>query len=124
MRERILKAMGNCRHLVSVDTNTINWVRATDVKQSGKMAYIPNFVDLEAFAPSHERRDAKNIVILYPRRLYEPRGFWLVAELVPYFCRRYANVEFHFVGKGDAAELERVGPAGRRISRPGAALSS
>ncbi len=109
MRDRLLTAIGNCRHLVSVDTNTINWVRATDVKQSGKMTYIPNFVDLEAFAPSRDLIDAKNIVILYPRRLYEPRGYWLVAELVPYFCRRYANVEFHFVGKGDAAELEHVG---------------
>ncbi|MGA2061319.1 MAG: glycosyltransferase [Thermoguttaceae bacterium] len=109
MRDRILKAMSNCKNLVSVDTNTINWVRATDVKQSGKMAYIPNFVDLDSFTPSDNRTDTKNIVILYPRRLYEPRGFWLVAELIPYFCRRYDNVEFHFVGKGDAAELEHVG---------------
>ena len=107
-RERILKAMENCRHLVSVDTNTINWIRATDVKQGKKMTYIPNFVDTEVFAPSLDRDDSRNIVILYPRRLYAPRGYWLVAELVPYFCDRQANVEFHFVGKGDAAELEDV----------------
>jgi glycosyltransferase involved in cell wall biosynthesis len=109
MRDRILKAFSNCRHIVSVDTNTINWVRATDVNQSGKMTYIPNFVDLDAFTPSNNKTDPNNIVILYPRRLYAPRGFSLVAELIPYFCRRYANVEFHFVGKGDAAELEHVG---------------
>ncbi|MGD0382975.1 MAG: glycosyltransferase family 4 protein, partial [Thermoguttaceae bacterium] len=109
MRDRILKAVSNCRHIVSVDTNTINWVRATDVNQSGKMTYIPNFVDLDAFTPSSDRTDPNNIVILYPRRLYAPRGFWLVAEIIPYFCRRWPNVEFHFVGKGDAAELEHVG---------------
>jgi glycosyltransferase involved in cell wall biosynthesis len=108
MRERILKAIANCRHVVSVDTNTINWVRATDHNQSGKMTYIPNFVDAEIFAPAENKTETDKIVILYPRRLYAPRGYWLAAELAPYFCNRYPNVEFHFVGKGDAAELEHA----------------
>jgi glycosyltransferase involved in cell wall biosynthesis len=108
LRKTILDAFRNCRHVVSVDTNTINWVRTMDSPQSDKMTYIPNFVELGAFAPA-PKRIGKNLVILYPRRLYTPRGFWLVAELIPYFCERYDNVNFHFVGKGDPRELAKVG---------------
>jgi glycosyltransferase involved in cell wall biosynthesis len=108
-RKHVLESLSNCQHIVSVDTNTINWVRATDLRQSGKMTYIPNFVDTAVFAPRPESADRPKLVVLYPRRLYGPRGFWLIAEVMPRICERHPNVEFHFVGKGDAAELECVG---------------
>jgi len=107
-QQKILRCIGNCRHLVSVDTNTINWVRATDSEQSGKFTYIPNFVDPQVFAPAGEDGDPDHTVVLFPRRLYGPRGLWLLTELIPYFCERYPEVEFHLVGKGGQAEIEVV----------------
>lgn len=99
----------NCSRVVSVDTNTINWLRACRTKQAGKFIHIPNFVDTERFTPSPQRPESNGrIVVLYPRRLYAPRGFWLLAELVPYFLEKYPHVEFHFVGKADEKETEAV----------------
>jgi len=100
-------AIRNCSRLVSVDTNTINWVRSTMVEQAGKFTYIPNFVDTEEFRPREggPSKDGK-IVILYPRRLYPPRGFWLVEKLVPYILKKYPQVEFRFVGKADDEEAK------------------
>ena len=98
----------HCDSLVSVDTNTINWVRATLADEAQKFVYIPNFVDTTAYAPVQKAADDGRIVIVYPRRLYGPRGFWLVAENIPYFMEKHPQTEFHFVGKGDAAELAEV----------------
>jgi glycosyltransferase involved in cell wall biosynthesis len=102
-------AIKNCSWLVSVDANTINWVRSTIVEEAGKFTHIPNFVDTEEFRPreSGPAKDGK-VVILYPRRLYAPRGFWLVEKLVPYILKKYPQVEFDFVGKADEEEAEAV----------------
>jgi glycosyltransferase involved in cell wall biosynthesis len=108
IRKCVLQSIKNCKHIISVDTNTINWVRGTDIRQGGKMTYIPNFVDLNIFTPAESQSHPKKIVILFPRRLNVPRGFWLMAELMPFICDHYPQVEFHIVGKGHPAELERV----------------
>ncbi|MBM3143762.1 MAG: glycosyltransferase [Chloroflexi bacterium] len=111
----------SCRNLeiiVSVDTNTINWVRASAAGLAEKFVYIPNFVDVDVFEPApltpHPAReeDARSvgdrITILYPRRLYRPRGFWLVAEVLPKILERYPQVEFFFVGRADKPEADYV----------------
>ena len=105
----VSEAVKHCDHVVSLDTNTINWVRSTMRDQAEKFQYIPNFVDLDEFSPGDEssRLDDK-IVVLYPRRLYAPRGFWLVKECVPYFLKRYSHVEFHFVGQADELEQQAI----------------
>lgn len=107
----ILEAISHISTTVSVDTNTINWVRATQVGLAEKLVYIPNFVDLNQFQPRQQSGNVRHndeIAVLYPRRLYKPRGFWLVEKLVPEFLERYPNVAFHFVGKADALEEEAV----------------
>ncbi len=102
-------AIAQCSHVVSVDTNTINWVRSTISDQAEKFEYIPNFVDLDEFGPGNNcPRSGDKIVVLYPRRLYSPRGFWLMKDLVPCFLQTYPHVEFHFVGQANDVEQEAV----------------
>lgn len=91
--------------LVSVDTNTINWMRASAADFAAKCAYIPNFVDVDAFDINPDLGE-EQIVLLYPRRLYEPRGFWLVVDVLPDILSRYPQVEFHFVGRADDCEAD------------------
>jgi len=93
--------------IISVDTNTINWMRASVVDAVDKFVYLPNFVDTDVFNPNPDVDDQK-IVVLYPRRLYRPRGFWLVAEVLPDILDHYPKVEFYFVGRADAKETEHI----------------
>lgn len=104
---RILDAISNLSTIVSVDTNTINWMRATQANLAEKFKYIPNFVNLNQFSPL-ENKDKKKLTILYPRRLYGPRGFWLMKKLIPEFLEKYQHVSFLFVGKADLPEEKAV----------------
>jgi glycosyltransferase involved in cell wall biosynthesis len=109
--EDLIVALSNLEQLVSVDTNTINWVRSIQFNLARKCTYIPNFVDLKQFQPIKQaaiEQQEQRLVILYPRRLYEPRGFWLIAEIVPKLIEKYPYLEFHFVGKANPAEEEKV----------------
>lgn len=107
-RAEVLSAISNLTQLVSVDTNTINWLRATRADLAGKFRYIPNFADLKQFCPGERAAESSDaLVVLYPRRLYPPRGFWLVAEVLPGLLDELDRLKFHFVGRADAQE-ERV----------------
>ena len=83
--------------VVCVDTNTINWVRATWPGDEKRMVYIPNFVDTEVFRPREEPKDWERPRVLYPRRLTTLRGsnefLWAVREM--------PDVDFVMVGYGD-----------------------
>jgi glycosyltransferase involved in cell wall biosynthesis len=109
--EEIFTALSNLGQVISVDTNTINWVRSVRFSLAEKFSYIPNFVDLEQFRPA-KRNDAgqhtQEIIILYPRRLHEARGFWLVVDILPEFVEKYHQVKFHFVGKAGPIESAAV----------------
>jgi glycosyltransferase involved in cell wall biosynthesis len=84
--------------LVSVDTNTLNWIRATWPGYENKQMYVPNFVDTEQFHPV--RKDDSKVTILYPRRLTWIRGIDDVKVVAERITRRHDFVEFHFVGRG------------------------
>jgi len=92
----ILHCVENLQTVVSVDTNTINWIRTINWPLGEKFQYVPNFVDLSHFQPRPPdiKRPANEIVILFPRRLYKPRGFWLIAEVIPEVLRRYPRQFF------------------------------
>lgn len=94
--------------VVSVDTNTINWFRATHYDLASRFLYIPNFVDSSQFHPTNAKNQPDRIIILYPRRLYPVRGFWLLADIIPDLLDRYRNLEFHFVGKANPREEAKV----------------
>ena len=105
--QALRRALANCAHVVSVDANTINWVRATHRDLADRFTYIPNFVDTDLFRPQPRASDGR-CVVLYPRRLYRPRGFWLLAEVVPELLARHAELEFRFVGQADPEEARRM----------------
>lgn len=100
----ILSSIKNVDRMVSVDTNTINWLRATDVLKAEKCVYIPNFVDTRQFKPQGTGTRDDKIVILYPRRLSEARGFWLMAGVLPALFDRFSNLEFRFCGISESYE--------------------
>lgn len=104
---RILAALAALQAVVSVDTNTINWVRTQDWRLAEKCVYIPNFVDLGAFR-AEPREDDGELHVLYPRRLDARRGFWLVAEMLPALLRAHPSLRFRFVGQADAREADAV----------------
>ncbi|MEM3112529.1 MAG: glycosyltransferase [Candidatus Anstonellales archaeon] len=114
-KNKIMASIKNCRKIISVDTNTINWIRAEMYNESYKILYIPNFVDLNEFYPIEKLKD--RIVVLYPRRLYYARGFYLVINLIPYFLEKYSNIEFHFVGKADPKEEKLIKDIQNKFSR-------
>ena len=101
--ENILSSINNVNRLVSVDTNTINWLRATNTTLAKKCVYIPNFVDVQQFR-SAEKEQEEDLVILYPRRLSEARGFWLLAEIIPKLLEEWPNIKFHFCGIAESYE--------------------
>ncbi len=103
----LIRSFSNLSHIVSVDTNTINWLRTVQPSLAAKCSYIPNFVDVEKFKLV-DRPTQDNLVVLYPRKLYPRRGFWLVHELVPEFLENYPQLEFRFVGQADPEEQKAV----------------
>lgn len=90
--------------LVSVDTNTLNWIRATWPGHESRQAHIPNFVDLDLYHPAESGGD--RIVVLYPRRLDPGRGIDDAKAAALILTSRHARVEFHFVGRGVNDEIE------------------
>ena len=105
--EFLLNSFSHLSRVVSVDTNTINWLRTVQPSLAEKCIYIPNFVDLERFKPPEQSKQGK-LVVLFPRRLYLRRGFWLVYEIVPEFLDAYPELEFHFIGQADPEEEKAV----------------
>lgn len=96
------KIIDSLESLVSVDTNTISWFRATFsnslTANPVRMIYIPNYVDRSQFCPSNPTSEKDGIRISFPRRSCPERGFWLVSSVIPRLLDKYKNVDFEFVG--------------------------
>lgn len=109
MNERYIKGAKACQELVSVDTNSANWLQTVDFDLAQRIRVIPNYVDLEQFKPSDNYlaiRDKR--IILYPRQLYFGRGLYIVLDIVDDILEKYHDVEFHFVGRGGGQDLDLV----------------
>ena len=94
--------------IVSVDTATINFLRSHYPVCAKNIDYIPNYVDLTLFKPTQNDQNASQITILYPRRLYGPRGFWVVCKILPKILKEFNHVSFVFCGKGEGREINEV----------------
>lgn len=103
----VLSSCKNVNIIVSVDTNTINWLRATDYDLSEKCVYIPNFVDLNKFNLI-KKEGKEEVTILFPRRLTDARGFWLIQKIIPDLLSRYENISIEFCGKAEKFEEVEV----------------
>jgi glycosyltransferase involved in cell wall biosynthesis len=100
-------AVSRINKLVSVDTNTINSLRSLGMGEVIKDKYeiIKNFYEPQSFS-TDEPTSRSAINILYPRRLYEARGFYLVCEILSEVLSIDPRVTFTFLGSGDEQELE------------------
>ena len=109
-----VQALGECLNdvdtLVSVDTNTLSWLRSTFAKrlaeQSPQFCCIPNYADLKVFHPAEKPAVSQGVHIVFPRRASVERGFWLIAEVLPYILKEFTEVTFDFVGFVHLPEIE------------------
>ncbi len=96
-----LKVVGRC---VCVDTNFINWVRSHDWNAARHLDYVPNYVDLARFRPHAKDFDAERLLVLYPRRLYRPRGFTDTLAACETLMARGVPIDLHLCGGADPGE--------------------
>lgn len=96
----VLERVGLC---VTVDTNFLNWVRATYPWLADKVLYLPNYVDTQAFFPGNttETESRDTVKLLFPRRITPERGMELVQRVFPRLLRDYLNLRITFCGSGD-----------------------
>ena len=108
-RQIVEGSMTACEHMVSVDTNTINWMRASSFAPlKREIKYIPNFVDTKTFHPADEGKNDDRLLVLYPRRLYAPRGFHLTVELAHSLMQNYDHVDMLFLGAADDQDARQM----------------
>lgn len=104
----ILRSINSLDLLVTVDTATLNVVRSQQIKHVNKVVFIPNYVDHKKFFPAEPLHRKEKLIILYPRRLYTARGFWLVHSLIPRMLHEFDCISFLFCGKSDNREMEAI----------------
>ena len=98
--KNIYKIFQDVDKFVSVDTNTISWLRTTFSKTMKKFdaTYIPNYVDTKLYKPDESKKKGKKVVVTFPRRAAPERGYWLMSAALPPIMDKYKNIEFNFVG--------------------------
>lgn len=92
------------QRVVSVDLNSINFIRATWPNLAQKMKYIPNFFDPTLFYPS-PRKSSERLTVLFPRRATHPRGARLMEVILKEIPHQIA---LQWVGTGDPYENESL----------------
>ncbi len=104
--QNILDLFHDVDKFVSVDTNTISWLRTTFSKtlKDFDANYIPNYVDTSVYKPAPRKSDNK-IQITFPRRAAPERGYWLMSMALPPIMEKYPNVIFKFVGFAHGDEI-------------------
>lgn len=100
----LYRAFSSPGTVVSVDTNSINVIRALWPELAPRMRYIPNFADCSLFHPPI-KRSGTELTVVFPRRSHPNRGSRLLADIlkaVPHRCR------FVWVGEGDAEDTKLI----------------
>ncbi len=102
----VLSYFKDIDRFVSVDTNTISWLRTTFAKKLRNFDadYIPNYVDTNLYKPASRRKDGK-IQITFPRRASPERGYWLMSAALAPIMEKYPHVVFNFVGFAHGDEI-------------------
>lgn len=101
----LYRAFANPQAIVSVDTNSINVIRALWPELATKMTFIPNFADLSLFYPPAEKRNNQKLIVLFPRRSQINRGSRLLESILKQIPH---DVSFYWVGEGDAYDTELI----------------
>lgn len=106
-RSLLFAALDRVACCACVDTNFINWVRATRGGLQDKLAYLPNFVALDRFAPQARSFEGA-LRVLFPRRLARERGLDDVLEAFERLLPRHRDLELWLCGDGGESEASRV----------------
>lgn len=97
-----MAALKNVFSCICVDTNFINWTRTLDYSLSLKEKYIPNYFDENNFKVRKTRRKDDQVVFVYPRRIYEARGYDITIDAFRHILAKYnKKVKLNFVGQID-----------------------
>lgn len=108
-KRMFIESAMNCDKMISVDTNTANWFQTIDYELGNqKIKVIPNYVNTNEFKEDNSFKKEGKIIITYPRRLYEPRGMYLLLDIVDDLFKKYDNIEIHFVGKGFDEDVNKI----------------
>jgi glycosyltransferase involved in cell wall biosynthesis len=116
-RRRIFECIEQAGTLVSVDTNTLNWVRAERPDLSPMLRYLPNAVDVKQYHPDDGRIESEEVTILFPRRLVPGRGFALMLDIARDMVVARGDLRFRFVGRGSALAEAQMQELAQRQSR-------
>lgn len=107
-RRRLRIALGGPERIVSVDTATIEWVKATWTGLEHKFEYIPNFVDKDLF--NCQGRDkilaGRPTRVIFPRRITSVRGINETVRAAEVITEEREDLEFHIVGRAHEDSLE------------------
>ena len=103
----IIDAAKACDKLISVDTNTANYFQTVDYKFGNATEVIQNYVNIDEFN-CNENKKNEDIIIVYPRRLYEARGMYLLLNITDKLMQKYNNIQIHFVGKGFEEDKKNI----------------
>lgn len=110
---QLYRAFSQPAKVISVDTNTINVLRALWPELAARVTYLPNWVDTEIFQPPRQR-PAEPLTVLFPRRSQINRGSRILAEIlaaVPHDCR------FRWVGEGDPTDTAIIKAVAQQDAR-------
>ena len=101
-------------HMVCVDLNYVNWMRALSVANRLPYTYIPNFADISIVVPERKRNDKVRIV--FARRFEAIRGCGLLIDVMPKLLRDHPEVELTIAGGGSLeGELHRAFDGNERV---------
>ncbi len=106
--EKLFEGLRNIDTLVSVDTNTINWLNAVKPDLELKKVYIPNYVDLSCINNDNVSDQKEYLTVLYPRRLHPSRGWIVCKDVAVELVSEYENLKFSFVGRGSENDEEKL----------------
>jgi len=108
------RVFANPKCIVSVDTNSINYIRAMWPDLADKMRFIPNFFDEKVFFPAPEARSPDQLMILFPRRSQINRGSRILSDILE---RIPHNVRICWVGEGDPEDTKIIQGVCKRDTR-------
>lgn len=100
------RAFRNPQAIVSVDTNSINLMRAWWPGIAKKMNYIPNFVDIGKFAVKRLQDSPDRLpVVIFPRRSHVNRGSRMLGDILGLVN---GECKIYWVGEGDGEDTDII----------------
>ena len=105
-RQSLIDGVRRADVTVCVDTNFINWLRASG-NNAGALAYVPNYASLDRFTSQHKSFDGP-LRVLFARRLSRERGVVETLQAFEALFARYPDVSLEICGSGGDVDEQMV----------------